>query len=102
MRCRLLGLICAIAFPSLVLADLIDYQVEKVDTVLNILIIKSSTLQEYTLHVLPGAEVTINGAVATLKDLQPHMQVKVTTSEPGVAQRIDAEEVAGRSRPTPV
>jgi hypothetical protein len=102
MSPRLLSVICLVAIPAMVLADRIVYQVERVDTVLNVLTIKSSTLQEISLHVLPGAEVTINGAEATLGDLRPRMTVKVTTSEPGVAQRIDAETPSGAAQATPI
>jgi hypothetical protein len=83
-------------------SDINSYQVEAVDVSKNALTIKS-VIDEVTLTVMPDADITLDGAPASLRDLHPPMSVKVTLTEPGVAQRIEAfsAEAARQGAPIP-
>src|SRR5271170_58742 len=115
MRIRIIQLItlCVIALGSTAIATpesaairwkQNEYLIEQVDLAQDNLTIKSSTLEESTVHVLQGADITVDGREAALKDLKSGMKLDLTLSEPGVAQRIEASEAAGEASavPTPV
>ena len=98
MRQLVISIICAFALPLLAYGGTAVYQIEKVDIAQSALTLKSSTMQDVVLHVLPGANITISGSDGALGDLQPGMKVTVQLAEPGVVQAIDATGVATQPR----
>ena len=93
MRLLSLSLLCAIALSSPAQATpAAEFEIIQVNPIFSVLTLKTND-HLTILQVLAKTDITINGAKATFKNLAPHMTVKVTLAQPGVAQRLEATGV---------
>jgi len=99
-KLSLIAILVAMALAPIARAASSEYDIVQVDQKAGAITVKHhDTLT--VLQVRADAEITVNGAEATLANLGPPMTVKITLAEPGVAQRLDANGLPAEATPAP-
>ncbi len=100
MRAFLLALVLAATNTPRAPAQSGDYEIVQIDPAAGTFSTKLNG-QVRTFRVRPAVEVTINGLKAAFAEIEPGMNVKITTAEPGVASRLAVTGVRARTPPDP-